>query len=822
MLIIVLICSVFVYVFIQHSQQTLDLYIDTQVRSVRAIVKNLETEKGRHYRKRITSFINYKLEPSKEKILQAFAAQDREELLRLSTPYLNLLQSEDPAFATFAWITPDNKNLLRVHKPKTAIDDISNLRLDVVKANRDQKQNSGYNTGLRGLRYAVVEPVMYKGKHLGALQFGLDEIFALKMLTEQLHLTVGLVIPNKNFAQFTRATLPNLTGKNHTIQALNIAFFEKDREFIDWSLEQQQVILHDKEYIIVKALDLPDYAGHSQGHIFAALDISAQIADAKAKILFVIILGAALFLSSFVILYFSYGALLENIIALNRSLLKKTEEWEETFDAMNDFVTIHDKNMRIIRANKLAKSLSPEEPESIIGKKCFEVFLGLSKPCPGCPGFETFQDSQNHANIIKHEKLGKIFHVSSAPIFDEKGEIQYLIHTARDITEQKRLEEELFQAQKMEAIGTLAGGVAHDFNNILSGISGYSELARLDVPADGKASKYIDQVLQACQRATILVKQVLTFSRKSDRQLEPLAPGLIVKEALTMLRSSLPTSINIKEDIDNECGTIMADSTSIHQIVVNLCTNSVHAMKDEKGILNVRLYRKEISVEESKEEHGVSPGSFIVLEVSDTGHGMDQATISRIFEPYFTTKKVGKGTGLGLSVIHGIIHNYHGFIRVQSKLDKGTTFHVYLPALPEETSTAGKEEANKPLPTGSEHILMVDDEKMIININKTMLEQLGYKVSDTTESLEALEKFRLAPDMFDLIITDQTMPKLTGIELAQEIMAIKPTMPIIICSGYSSVMSEKDALKLGIKKYARKPIDRATLAEMVRKTLDEN
>jgi PAS domain S-box-containing protein len=503
------------------------------------------------------------------------------------------------------------------------------------------------------------------------------------------------------------------------------------------------------------------------------------------------------------------------------AIRKSKEEWEKTFDAMTDIVTVQDKDMRIIRANKAAYQLFQVEDGELNNKYCYEIFTGKSEPCPGCPLLDTLKGIEHHSEIMTHENLGKTFQVSSSAITTDDGELQYLIHVAKDITEQKRIEEELFQAHKMEAMGTLAGGIAHDFNNILTAIIGFSELAKDDIPADSNATKDIDQVLESSSRAADLVQQILTFSRKSDHRLEPIAPHLIIKEALKMLRSSLPVTIDIQENITNECGKIMADPTNIHQIIVNLCTNSLHAMEDEKGILRVSLQQKEISSEEIMGEPGVSPGQFVVLEVSDTGQGMNQATIERIFEPYFTTKEVGKGTGLGLAVIHGIIQDYHGFIRVKSEPGQGTTFYVHIPALPHQPSTTAEIRTDAPLPTGTEGILVVDDESMIVNINKAILEHLGYKVMATTDSLDALEKIRTAPDQFDLIITDQTMPNLTGAELAQKILQIKPTMPIILCTGYSSVLSEEDALAIGIKKYARKPVDRATLAKVVREVLDD-
>lgn len=288
-----------------------------------------------------------------------------------------------------------------------------------------------------------------------------------------------------------------------------------------------------------------------------------------------------------------------------------------------------------------------------------------------------------------------------------------------------------------------------------------------------------------------------------------------------MLRSSLPVTIDILEDIDIESGKIMADPTNIHQIIVNLCTNSLHAMEKEKGTLSVSLHQKEVSAEEIMGEQDIAPGSFIVLEVSDTGSGMDKTTLERIFDPYFTTKEVGKGTGLGLAVIHGIIHDYRGFIRVKSELGKGTSFYVYFPVSQQKTPATAGIEPVESLPSGTERILIVDDESMILNINRTVLERLGYKVSVTTDSLDALDIIRTDPDRFDLIVTDQTMANMTGAELAQEILKINHNMPIILCTGYSSVLSQEEALELGIKKYMTKPVNRKTLAKVVRQVLDQ-
>lgn len=380
-------------------------------------------------------------------------------------------------------------------------------------------------------------------------------------------------------------------------------------------------------------------------------------------------------------------------------------------------------------------------------------------------------------------------------------------------------ERQLQQVMKLQAIGTLAGGIAHDFNNILFPIVGYTELTMDDIPADSQARKNLEEILKATNRAKELVKQILTFSRQSCHERKPLKVQFLIKEALKLLRATIPSTIEFEINVDENCSPINGDPTQIHQVVMNLCTNAYHAMQESGGKLEVELKQVDISYEKSMERVGMQVGPHLQLTVKDSGCGMDPGVLERIFEPYYTTKEQGKGTGLGLSVIHGIIKNHGGDISVSSQPGKGTTFTVCLPIIDEidiETEEVKTESATQ----GHERILLIDDEQQIIDIEQQILERLGYKVTPKTDSEEALEEFAALPEHYDLVITDMTMPKMTGDQLARKIMDIKPDIPIILCTGFNETITEEKALAMGIDKFVMKPIVKDELASTIRAVLD--
>ncbi len=404
----------------------------------------------------------------------------------------------------------------------------------------------------------------------------------------------------------------------------------------------------------------------------------------------------------------------------------------------------------------------------------------------------------------------------------------HLLLMGIDISERIKAQEEkekmagqLRQAHKMEAIGTLAGGIAHDFNNILSAIMGYSQMIQSELPPDSRAMKRIDKVIGAGERARELVRQILSFSRKSDQDRVPILFQFILEETIKLLRATLPSTISISQEIDPDCGYIMANATQIHQVVMNLCTNAAQAMEENGGCLTVSLSSARIpGPEDDAGLPALKPGEYAVLTVRDTGVGIPAAIIDKIFDPYFTTKGIGKGSGMGLAVVHGIVKAHDGTLTVDSIPGKGSKFTLYFPRAREKDETP----ADISLPElrrGVEHILVVDDEESLVEIIRLRLEDLGYTVTAMTDSTVALEKFKEFPDRFDLVVTDQTMPKMTGKQLVKKMFSLRPDLPVILCSGYSRQIDETKAAELGIRAFMMKPVDMDDLARMIQTLLDE-
>jgi nitrogen-specific signal transduction histidine kinase/ActR/RegA family two-component response regulator len=458
------------------------------------------------------------------------------------------------------------------------------------------------------------------------------------------------------------------------------------------------------------------------------------------------------------------------------------------------------------------------------GEKCYAALHGLEAQCKWCV-FDNVFKGDNFQTSIKSPLDDKHYRISSMSIKNKDGTISKMT-ICRDITdylaavaEKEKAQAQLIQAQKLESIGNLAGGIAHDFNNILSSIIGFAELALDSVEKGSRIEDDLQEIYTAGKRAKELVAQILAFARQSERELKPVQIDIIVKEVLQFIRSSIPTTIEIKSNNIDSDSLIMGNQTQVHQIMMNLFTNAAYAMEENGGVLTVSLKDTVIERRFGKGSIGLKNGDYVKLSVSDTGTGIPPDIIDSIFDPYFTTKGPGEGTGMGLAMVHGIVESYGGKITAKSTYGTGTTFTIYLPVTRKRKTQ--RQYKHEQLPTGTERILFVDDEAPIAKMGALNLEGLGYSVKIRTSSLEALELFRVKPNTFDLVVTDMTMPNMTGDKLAVELMKIRPDIPIILFTGYSKKISNETASEIGIKAFAYKPVVKKDLAKTVRKVLDE-
>ncbi len=498
-------------------------------------------------------------------------------------------------------------------------------------------------------------------------------------------------------------------------------------------------------------------------------------------------------------------------------------KWRIVLNSLQDSVMILDRDMRVINANKTAIDLLHTDDHNVLGKRCYELLMERKEQCPDCP--MTNVEQEQSSDIVTHRKLrGKYLRIYCSPMFQD-GKLEGYLHCARDISMQHTLEKQLVHARKMEAIATLAGGIAHDFNNILTTIIGNVDLLRIRMSGSGQkkksgqlsasdADKHLKAIKKAGNRAKDLVSQILTFSKQTTGKHAPLIIAPVVKEAVKLLRSSLPTTIELNLALGQDIGKISGDPAQIHQILMNLSTNAASALKNGHGTIDIGLHPVNITGTPPCPE--LEEGRYIKLSVTDNGIGMSQKLQERIFEPFFTTNEVGQGSGMGLAALHGIITAHKAVIDVQSELGKGTSFSIYFPELREEEQASADQVEKQPhqVDMTPETILCVDDEKEIVAMEAELLECLGYTTVSACNGEEALAYLKDHLHEVDLVITDQTMPGMSGLELAQKVQELRNDLPFFLCSGYTEVVTEQEAAEAGIVHFFAKPTEIKVLAEM--------
>lgn len=839
MLIIAATSSVLLYLFVTDNRAYLNDAINKDIASIQGIVETLGEESHRQYRKRIISLVDYDNFPEREKVLAAFAARDRAELLRLTRPFWDRLREENPDFSSFTWLTPDNRVFLRVFKPTVHGDDISHMRPDIVATNSRHVQNSGFMVSHTGLEYRVVQPVYYRGKYVGAVQFGLKDSMLPDAIHEKLEIPVALVIPSELFSFVHSSSLPFWRSGAKTLQSRHIDFFKGVDVQIDWKRPRQPIQTQNRNFVLAEAYDLLDFRGRSQGRLFVALDITSQQNRLQARIVFIMILTAGLLCASFVLLYRSYGGLVEKIVSLNRTLEDSNQRLEERVirrthqlrESEERFKTVLDSLPANVFVSDAATStilfmnqhMIREYGQDLTGSVCWRAFRNNNAPCRHCPELfscdggkgpeETYTWDEENSITGKH-------YINYGRFIKWVDDCKARLHVATDITEMKKLEEQLRQNCKMEAVGVMAGGIAHNFNNSLAIIMGSLEMAERKASDAVKLRKYIENAKMAAQRSRDLVSQILTYSRRSDHQIEPIFLEPVVDETQKLLRSTLPATVSLVYELPSyaRAFNIKADASQIQEILLNLCNNSVQAM-DEKGLLTVRLDSVRLSRADIPGQYDCQPGTYVRISVRDSGCGIDPAVRDRIFDPFFTTKSDRDGTGMGLATVQAIVERHQGLIKVSSEVGRGTTFELYFPLQFSVTGRQGVEDPQM-IPGGNERILLVDDEPIVTELESHMLTELGYHVHSATSGHEALKMVDEDPEGVDLIITDQTMPNMSGMELIAEVRKRKPAIRTILCTGYSSAVSSEQIEKHAIDAFVMKPLVLSELGQIVRGVLD--
>ena len=513
----------------------------------------------------------------------------------------------------------------------------------------------------------------------------------------------------------------------------------------------------------------------------------------------------------------------------NRAIQQAGEHLELITDNLPVIIAHVDADQRYVFANRLHEDLFPVGKAEIVGKTVRELlgeqyYSGIKQDI-----HDALRGKPRHHEGIVQDRNGRmrrleVAYIPSPPV---NGKCGGYFALGQDVTERyaaeqekRKLQRQLLQSQKMEALGALARGIAHDFNNILASMIGFTELSLLRIPEEDQVNANLQQVLIAGQRAKELIQQILTFSRQSDQDLKPLRVDLVVKESVKLLRASLPATIEIRDYIAKDSGVILGDPTQIHQVIMNLCTNAGYAMRVKGGVLEISLSNAEYEPANRDESSAMNGRRYLKLSISDTGSGIPPEIRERIFEPYFTTKSKKDGTGLGLAVVHGIVKEHQGNIEVSSEAGKGAIFNVYLPLVASDLEQDRTDRAGA-IPKGSEKILLVDDEPQLVKLLKQGLESLGYKVTALTSGVEALETFKVTPHSFDLVISDMTMPHMTGDELAFSIKKIRPEIPFVLCTGYSEKLNSVDASTDGVDTIMLKPVKWRELAQELRKLLDK-
>ncbi|MFZ5758077.1 MAG: response regulator [Thermodesulfobacteriota bacterium] len=833
------ILSLFFIVFgIRLHNQTIDVFIAEAQEEIDTLLVSQHDFGLDPYEERIKNLLLTGTD-----IVGSFAGRDREQLDAAARPRFAALQRENGAFRIMQFILADGTCFLRLHDPERCGDNLKEKRPMIAAACAAPTLLTGYETDTDGTAYRIVYPVWVDHDCIGFLEFGIDICVIAQALEKKTGSAIAVFLFSDQLREKRHCRTESCAFPGDRMIISNPHLFAEFPPDFDFSQDGRRVGVGDREYIVHSHPQFADFAGRPIGGIIALQDITTAVGQKEAFVVRAVLISSLLLGLALAVLYACFGSLSyklhqsrrelggmvqtlsDEIAAREERFASVQRSWEKTFDAISDIVTLQDAEMRILHINRAGCREFGASPEELRGKLCYELFCHGDVPCEGCPIIHAWHNQVPYTAEIRHDQLQKIFLVTATPISDDNGRIERVVHFAKDITAFKDMERQLHQARKMESIGRLAGGVAHDFNNILSAIIGNAELCLLKI-ADGRdVAEEIKIILKAGKKATRLVKQLLAFSRKQISKPVVLDLNRVVQDTWEMLHRLLGEHIESVFAPAENLWPVLADPTQIEQVIVNLAVNARDAMPSG-GRLQVATAN--IVIEETRVEGSVTmaPGEYVMLTVADTGIGMSEEIREHIFEPFFTTKGESSGTGLGLATVYGIVTQNNGTVFVRSALGSGTTFEIFFPRSAAQNVHAimVDQDVRPRFPAsagGTETILLVEDDPMVRQMATESLRRLGYQIIEARDGMEAMTVMAGREGQVDLLLTDIILPGMNGIDLAEAIAARWPAIRVLYMSGHIDNSDVKRCAAANRENFLAKPVYPAVLARAVCQVLDE-
>lgn len=837
-LIIVILSGSYILLGIQLHNRTIDQIIEQEKAELDALINSQQYYSLEPYRRRVENLL-----ATSPAIIRAFADRDRQGLFAMVRPKYESLRRENDYFREMNFYLPDGTGFLRLQPSDDANDQEQPAGSMILAAILTGRQQGGYETCAHGASYRIAQPVFAEERLLGVLEFAIDACG----LTSALARKIGDEVVVYLLADALKREIPFPVGS--TVRSGNFILLDAGLLFagfpedFDYSRDGAEISVADRSYIVHSHQEFFDFEKRAIGGVIALQDITLELDQKNLFVAQSLLMSSILFAFSIAVLYVTFGSLIGKLARSGHSLQKMNEDlrreieahdqvkrklqstqrqWEKTFDAVSDIITLQNTAMEIQHINRAGCRHFRMTPAEVQGKLCYELFRGTDSPCQGCPIPFARERFAPFTAEIEHPNLKRIFLVSATPIVDERGELEAVVHFCKDISDLKKMENQLYQAQKMESIGRLAGGVAHDFNNILSVIQGYADLSLRKMGENESYQLEMKNISQASRKGARLTQQLLAFSRKQVISPEHLDLNKEIRETWKMLNRLLGEHIDSEFKPAAELWPVLGDRSQMEQMIINLAVNARDAMP-YGGKLTIATDNTTIGPGMSRDGIHMKPGNYVQLAVTDTGQGMSREVREHIFEPFFTTKGQTNGTGLGLATVYGVVNQNNGYIFVESEPDQGTSFTILLPCAIGTPSRSYGEivEIPREKMAGTATVLIVEDDPMVRELGKEILECEGYSVLAAENGESAMDLFATGEISIDLLLTDMVLPAMNGMELARQVKEVRHDIKILYMSGYTAdyIINQK-GLRIG-ENFVYKPISPEILLPAVASLLAE-